>query len=76
MAQGHISIMETEDERLNVVGAARAGSGVAHMANRPVSLQTFDFSLVAEHLGQQTPKTSSTWHRPIAQWLILPSMTK
>ena len=54
MAQGHISIMETEDERLNVVGAARAGSGVAHMANRPVSLQTFDFSLVAEHLGQQT----------------------
>ena len=54
VAQGHISIMETEDERLNVVGAARAGSGVAHMANRPVSLQTFDFSLVAEHLGQQT----------------------
>ena len=24
------------------------------MANRPVSLQAFDFSLVAEHLGQQT----------------------
>ena len=54
VAQGHISIMETENERLNVVGAARAGSGVAHVANRPVSLQAFDFSLVAEHLGQQT----------------------
>ena len=46
--------METENERLDVVGAARTGSGVTHMADRPVSLQTFDFTFVAEHLGQQT----------------------
>ncbi len=46
--------MEAEDERLDVVDAAGTGSGIAHMADRPVSLQTFDFAFVAEHLGQQT----------------------
>ena len=54
MAQRHIAVMETEDERLDVVGAAGAGSGIAHMADRPVAFESFDFTLVAEYLGQQT----------------------
>ena len=54
MTQRHIAVMETEDERLDVVGAAGAGSGIAHMADRPVAFESFDFTLVAEYLGQQT----------------------
>ncbi len=54
VTQCHVAVVEAEDERLDVVDAAGTGSGIAHMADRPVSLQTFDFAFVAEHLGQQT----------------------
>ena len=53
VAQGHVAVVEAEDERLDVVRGARAGRGVAHVADGPVSLESFDFALVAEHLGEQ-----------------------
>lgn len=47
---GHISIMETENERLNVVGAA-SGSG-AHVANRSfLSVASLDFRSSLNNFG-------------------------
>ena len=53
MAQSHVAVMEAEDERLDVVRGARAGRCVTHVADGAIALQSFDFALIAEHLGEQ-----------------------
>ena len=53
MAQSHVAVMEAEDERLDVVCGARAGRCVTHVADGAIALQSFDFALIAEHLGEQ-----------------------
>jgi hypothetical protein len=53
MAQGHVSVVKTEDERLDVVGGAGSGGGVTHMPDGPIPFETLDFTFIAEHLRQQ-----------------------
>ena len=53
VGQRHIAVREAEDERLDVVGGAGAGGGVAHMADRAVAPETLDLAFVGEHLREQ-----------------------
>ena len=52
--QRHVAVVEPEDERLDVVGGARSGGGITHVADRLVAGEPSDLALVAEHLGQQS----------------------
>ncbi len=45
--------MEAEDERLDIIRGAGSGCGVAYVADGAIALQSFDFALIAEHLGEQ-----------------------
>ena len=53
VAQGHIAVMETEDERLDVVAAAGTGRGVTHVTDGVASFKPLNFAFVAEHLSEQ-----------------------
>ena len=46
--------METEYERLDIVGAAGTSRGITHMADGAVAGKPLDFALVVEHLGEQS----------------------
>ena len=54
MPQRHVAVVEPEDERLDVVGGARSGGGITHVADRLVAGEPSDLAFVAEHLGQQS----------------------
>ena len=54
VSQRHVAVVEPEDERLDVVGGARSGGGITHVADRLVAGEPSDLALVAEHLGQQS----------------------